>query len=402
MVPDKKNIMNSSFVSINEDSRHHILGFIQEKNWDSAEDLIRRSEDLLIENNPDEHSPILHTAVQLGAPLSLIKRIHQAGPDAILSRDNDGNTALHLACILNHGKSEEVVKFFVEESVKYEDSECFFATNNSGKTVFDLLFKSIHSSTSRKCEIILDSLNHWFTQEDMCNKIPQHVLDSILKLPRVHSDLLQNPTLKKAMNSKFTNISFLFIFMTDLYVQIILVTIFSFFIQRGPGKQQADLIINCFSPCVVWLLIREGVQLIHTSFFVFFTTVSNYFDLMEIWAVVYLIVNLSCEKQSLDTQKEQFVLLTGKADKGKVYGCLVLFLSIAPDFSILLYHHLRHSHKNHFHVGTFTVWVQLLFAIGKLVFDISVFNVAFIKVSLVLVEDILLIIVIQDCSFSLS
>jgi len=122
--------------------------------------------------------------------------------------------------------------------------------------------------------------------------------------------------------------------MFDLYIQIAMV-ITTFFIKRGTGAQpHSSLLLGIFIPSILWLCLREFLQFLSSvgNLSEYFFSIFNIFDMVEIVVIIMTTVHIM-EDNVLAGSREEVTLM----------------------------------------IALFVVCVQLLFKLGNLIYDISIF-----------------------------
>ncbi len=294
--------------------------------------------------------------------VNLVKNV-KCYKGAICSKNNDGCNAYHIVHDskkgANPGNSETIESVLnTIESFVLTDKDIFFAKNKSGDNIVSLYFskkgldeegeawlrKLLLDAYPSEVKAILDSFGQAFSNTNLSN-FTMRALEYCEHLEEQHGDLLDHShsLTKNIMNIKFVRKGAVNIIMVDLYCQIVLVAIFSFVIEKGPLIQTSpDLQLGLLVPSIFWHIFREVVQFMNQDGEKPYSSIAvNYIDIAHILLVSLTIVFIADDRKLASTVEQGTLLL-----------------------------------------ATFAVWIKLLFVVGNLIFKVSVFNTALIKVSL--------------------
>lgn len=299
-------------------------------------------EDLIhMQNNTGSNA--LHYAAFNNAPLDIIQLIVETAGKNIIHKKNTGewkNTPLHDACFRQ--APEEVIEYLVRNQ---KSTKAVLAMNNKEKIPLDLLFDADTPSDS----LIMTFQRAWYDVDRDCSKkLPSHIVSKTLTwcMHAPDSDssrVTSNNFVKSLLNQRFILSRYQMVIMMDLYVQVAIVTILSpiylndMLVQGDMNNTWVGIMVLVLCEC--WLVGREFAQVYSTPLVDYVKSFDNYIDAIEI-----ILVALSLRQLT----KDDFDI--GSGFRGTLVGAIA--------FS----------------------WLQLLFVVGQLNYNVSIFTHAFVKI----------------------
>mmetsp|Transcript_16284 Transcript_16284/g.24429 ORF Transcript_16284/g.24429 Transcript_16284/m.24429 type:complete len:893 (+) Transcript_16284:130-2808(+) len=273
--------------------------------------------------------------------ITVVMEIQLGGKEVFYKINKEGNSAFHLACA-NKKISLKGLGFVIDLMQEYPAAgmRAMFSTNKNGRYKFlDSLVpnKNDREKKVEMCHFVLSNCNK-MSQSDV-SALPPETKDLILKIPqRIGESLIYEKLMKQLMNAKFTRGIALPILMMDMYVQLILIVLFSWFIVPGKMEQPHSFLLrSLLTPCTTWLAICEVTELFKTGQ-LYVLEIYNIVDVVQIIVVAMTIYNLNDDK----------------------------FGSLGEQTTLL--------------VATYIVWTRILFVLGNFYYSIAVFNTALFKI----------------------
>jgi len=333
--------------TVSEDARLYEL--ITSKNWKRAEEFLddkstfnkeEKLENLQYQDS-NGYTPLVKAVLKKSAPVSLIKTMINLGKRETLEVTNDSDwNVLHWAAYSNN-VSLEVFKLILEKS----NRDVIYAKNNYDKTPLEILLNRNKAAFIDKTLALLVKEQLLSDQKTTVDRLCTSwstikTLAWAHHLPESEKDIvLERPLFKAILNSTFICPRYIFISMMDLYMQIALVLVFSFFLRNAIIQSDTSpfLSLIILVVCFVWFLIREMTELMLTYLKNYFLEPTNVLDII------------------------QFVLLAG--------SIVIIFASgIDDDLNPL-------STIDHavFISATCVAWLKLLFVVGNLYYNGAVF-----------------------------
>ncbi len=404
---------SSSTTTTSSSSRRILYDLILAKNFTQAEEFLSNTNisikdkkvNLQYQDNTDNefnqgHTPVVRAILKQSTPFSLIKLMIQYGGIQTLRIPNTSQwTILHWAAYSNH-VSLDVFKLILQKC----DLAMIKGVNNYGKTSLEILFEKVQSSSSSSSssssihaqnqqdvmKSVMDKVHALITKEQRLvlhqqqlskiNAVAYHdhsqyshgrtttntsgnsnsSIYQTIKWARQLPESQQNTVLfkhdgfKNLLNYIFISRPYLFVSMMDLYVQLGIVAIYSFFLRtalHSSSPSSAELIPSLIILTIgfIWFFLRKTTQLLSSQLKMFILEPCNVLDMI------------------------QFVLLIGSI-------FIVLMLMDNEDergFSISVLDRIV------FTAATCVSWLKLLFVVGNLYYSIAVFIIAVIAVSMI-------------------
>ena len=273
---------------------------------------------------------VLHTACWEKSPLWLVKMIvENMNKEGIRAANAYGQTALHLACM--SGTSPEVLHLLATH--KFGRKLCNMQ-NGSSKCPFDIFPDGVEE---REQHIQNISQLHTLLFEDdpTGSYYPRGLRHSIFQWPdKERAECMNESYLRIALNTEILKPFSLFILFMDLAMQLWVVILFSF-----PGinteNERRFAAWSVLPFYLVFVLIRELVQIQRNSFVRYISIMSNWVDIIQFFLIIAVISTRS----------------------GKLLEEQILIPCIAVS------------------------WIRLIFATSNLNYSVAVFLDAFIAVS---------------------
>jgi len=172
---------------------------------------------------------------------------------------------------------------------------------------------------------------------------PREALNKVIRqLSKTHGDaqsqILTSQFMKEYLTERFIEPLSLAILMIDLYIQIMIVCVFSFFINpNSPNPVNSTIINIILIICIIWRLTREIMQGMATPFGAYFGDISNWFDIAQIVLIFQTL------RTNLDTYTS------------------------SSSYDLLIF-------------ATFFSWFELLLELHNFQYDLALFVVALIKI----------------------
>jgi hypothetical protein len=236
------------------------------------------------------------------------------------------------------------------------DTKLVTMVNMSKMDILQFLYREGATGGKKRFDIILYLQEHYASFFVEKESTVQDTLEWVRKLPSdFRVELFQHGTfVKTVLNNLFIKRKNLFLVMMDLYVQMVLLYIYSFeqtFIDSFRGQ---DSLIGTslgilgskliFYVCILWLIMREVMQIIHNPLRDYISSPENWLDLAQLAFFSWIIYTDFFDHSGINPywgiyQTPSLVVVTG------------------------------------------IFWLKLLFNIGHLVYPVAVFMVALYEVS---------------------
>lgn len=274
--------------------------------------------------NPLHIACTRYSSTESNSLCDLIRHLIEVGDnDVVTSTDFNGEIPLQ-GLLLRPAMPVESVITYLDEW--YKIGEIQEATPDDSYT------NNIFTDEDNKDDTRLKR-NH--TINEAFNKLTQQLLKTDYD---ARSQILKTDFMKKHLTERFIQPIPLAVLVMDLYVQVLIVCVFSFFINNTfPNPVKSTTINLILVICVSWRLLREMMQLVTSSLGAY---VSDLFNICDIVQLVFIIWTMGMDLDDHSSGSNRTVLT----------------------------------------IATFYSWVELLLELHNFRYDLAVFVTATIKV----------------------
>merc|ERR1740124_245116 len=285
--------------------------------------------------NPLHQACIRYKTTESNSLCDVIRLLIEVGEhDVVTATDMNGEIPLQGLLLRPEMPVESVIPFF----------EIWYELEKTGGTVLpdisrQSIVKPADNFIDEKKKLEKEKVHENFDRNDVFNTAFNKITGQLLKMDYdARSQILKTEFMKKYLTEKFIEPLPLAILIMDLYIQGLIVCVFSWFINNtSPNPVDSATTANILGICVFWRVARELMQVMTTSLGNYISDIFNLFDVMQI---------------------------------------LLLILTMRMDLD----DHSANANRLILTFTTFYAWFELLLVLHAFNYDLAVFVVATIKI----------------------